>query len=117
MIDVARNIKHNSVNRVPIYVEDTTIKKVRDIDDIETRYYLRLSVIDKPGGLGKIAAILGRHGISIASVAQKERKQAKIVPVVMMTHDAKERNMRLALEEISRLGGIKKKTIAIRVER
>ena len=117
IIDVARNIKHNSVNRVPIYVEDTTIKKVRDIDDIETRYYLRLSVIDKPGGLGKIAAILGRHGISIASVAQKERKQAKIVPVVMMTHDAKERNMRLALEEISRLGGIKKKTIAIRVER
>lgn len=117
IMDVARNIKHNATNRVPLYIEDKTIKKVRDIDEIESRYYLRLSVIDKPGGLANIATILGRHGISIASVAQKERKQAKIVPVVMMTHDAREKNMRLALDAINRLGAVKKKTIAIRVER
>lgn len=117
IVDIARNIKSNSTFRVPLYVADKSIKKIRNIDDIESRYYLRLSVIDKPGGLAKIAGILGDHKISIASVAQKERKQAKIVPVVMMTHDAKERNMRLALKQINSLSVIRKKTVAIRVER
>lgn len=117
IMDVSRNIKNNSINRVPLYTEDKTIKRIRDIDEIESRYYLRLSVIDKPGGLANIANILGRHNISIASVAQKERRQAKIVPVVMMLHDAKEKNIRLALAQIDKLSVIKKKTIAIRVER
>jgi homoserine dehydrogenase len=117
IIDVARNITYNSTNRVPLYVEDKTIKRLRSIEEIESRYYLRLSVIDKPGCFAKIAAILGSHGISIASVVQKERRQAKIVPVVMMLHEAKEKNMRLALTQIDRLSIIKKKTIAIRVER
>ena len=117
IVDIARNIKSSSVNRVPVYVQDKSIKKLRNINEIESRYYLRLSVIDRPGGLAKIANILGRHSISIASVAQKERKQAKIVPVVMMTHDAKEKNMRRALDQIDRLDSIKKRTIAIRVER
>jgi len=117
IIDVARNIRNNASCRVPIYVEDKTIRGLRSIDDIETRYYLRLSVIDRPGCLATIAAILGKCGISIASVVQKERKLAKIVPVVMMTHDAKEKNMRLALSQIDKLNVIKKKTVAIRVER
>lgn len=117
IMDVARNIRAHAINRLPIYIEDKTIKRIRSIDEIESRYYLRLSVIDKPGGLAKIATILGRHGISIASVTQKERMQARIVSVVMMTHEAREKNMRLALDEINKLSVIKKKTVAIRVER
>jgi len=117
IIDVARNIKHNCVNRVPVYVPDETIKGLRDISEIETRYYLRLSVVDKPGGLAGIAAILGKNNISIASVVQKERKQARIVPVVMMTHDCREKDMRLALDEINKMSMIRKKTVALRVER
>lgn len=117
IIDVARNIKNNSINRVPLYIEDKTIKRLRPFSEIESRYYLRLSVIDKPGCLARIARILGEHGISIASVVQKERIQAKIVPVVMMLHGAKEGNMRQALEQIERLSVIKKKAVAIRVER
>lgn len=117
IMDVARNIRADATNRLPLYGEDKTIKRLRNIAEIESRYYLRLSVVDKPGGLAKIAAILGRHGISIASVTQKERMQARIVSVVMMTHEAKERNMRLALREIGKLAVIKRKTVAIRVER
>jgi len=117
IIDVARNIKSSSVGRVPVYTADKTIKSLRPISEIETRYYLRLSVIDRPGGLARIADILGRQGISIASVTQKERQQARMVPVVMMTHDAREKNMRLALDEIDRLNAVKKRTVAIRVER
>jgi len=117
IIDVARNIRNNAACRVPVYVEDKTIRGLRNMDDIETRYYLRLSVIDKPGCLATIAAILGKCGISIASVMQKERKLAKIVPVVMMTHEAREKNMRLSLQQIDKLNLIKEKTVAIRVER
>lgn len=117
IIDIARNLKAGCACRLPIYTPDNSIKKIRNIDDIESRYYLRLSVIDKPGGLSKIAGVLGKHKISIASVTQKERKQAKVVPVIMMTHDANEKNMRMALKQIDAFGAVKKKTIAIRVER
>ena len=86
------------------------------MDNVETRYYLRCSVIDKPGVLAKIAGILGRFHISIATVHQKERRAARIVPVVMMTHEAREANVRKALAVIDRLGAVKSKTVAIRTE-
>lgn len=117
IVDLARNLRFNSVGRVPIYIKNKAIRKIRRIDEIEARYYIRISCIDKPGVLAKVSGILGRHKISIASVAQKERRKARIVPVVMMTHEAKEKNMRRALEEIDKLSVIKRKTIAIRVER
>ncbi|KPK41847.1 MAG: homoserine dehydrogenase [Omnitrophica WOR_2 bacterium SM23_29] len=117
IVDLARNLRFNSVGRVPIYIKNKAIKKIRKIEEIEARYYIRFSCIDKPGVLAKISGILGRHKISIASVGQKERRKARIVPVVMMTHEAKEKNMQQALEEIDRLPVIRRKTVAIRVER
>ena len=117
IIDLARNLRFNSVGRVPIYMKNKAIKKIRKMDDIEASYYIRISCIDKPGVLARVAGILGRHKISIASVGQKERRAARIVPVVMMTHEAKEKNMRQALEEIDRIAAIRRKTVAIRVER
>jgi homoserine dehydrogenase len=83
---------------------------------IETRYYMRFLVTDKPGVLARIASVLGRHHISIASVHQKERRAARIVPVVMMTHEAKESNVRSALQAIDRLGFVKQPTVSIRTE-
>ncbi|MFA5093674.1 MAG: homoserine dehydrogenase [Candidatus Omnitrophota bacterium] len=117
VIDLARDLRFNTVGRVPIYMKDKSINRISRMDEIEASYYIRISCIDKPGILGKIAGILGRHKISIASVGQKERKKARIVPVVMMTHEAKEKNMRQALDEIDRLSAIRRKTVAIRVER
>jgi len=84
--------------------------------NIETRYYLRFIVKDKPGVLARLAGILGHHHISIASVHQKERKAARSVPVVMMSHEAKESNVRNALQEIDRLGMVKQPSIALRTE-
>ncbi len=72
--------------------------------------------IDHPGVLAQITGILGKHKISIASVTQKERKRARIVPIVMMIHEASERSVRLALEKIDHLEAIRRKTVAIRVE-
>jgi homoserine dehydrogenase len=117
LIDLARNLKYKSIGRTPVFVRDESIKKLRKIDEAETRYYIRFSCIDKPGVLAKISGILGKHKISIASVAQKERRKARIVPVVIMTHDAKEKNMQKALEEIDKMQVIRRRTVAIRVER
>ncbi|MDD5496785.1 MAG: homoserine dehydrogenase [Candidatus Omnitrophica bacterium] len=89
---------------------------VKKMDDIRTRFYIRFSAIDKPGVLARISGILGKHDISIASVSQKERKTAKVVPIVMMTHEARERDMARALKEIDALTSIKKKTVKVRVE-
>jgi UTP:GlnB (protein PII) uridylyltransferase len=92
------------------------IRGLRRMGDIETRYYMRVMVTDRPGVLGRIAGVLGRHEISIASVHQKERRTARVVPVVMMTHEAKEANMRRALANIDRLEFVKHPTVALRTE-
>lgn len=92
------------------------VRGIKKIDGIRTRYYLRFSAIDKPGVLARVSGILGKHNISIATVTQKERKTAKIVPIVMMTHEALERDMAGALKEINGLSAIKKETVRVRVE-
>ena len=86
------------------------------MDDIHSRYYLRFMAIDKPGILAKIAGILGRYHIGIAQVSQKERKRAKFVPVVMISHYVREKNLRQALETIDRLAIVKGRTVKIRME-
>ena len=75
------------------------------IQDIVSRYYLRLMVEDKPGVFAALAAILGKYSISISSVLQKEPQDesASVVPVVITTHRAKEGDVAKALEEIDRL--------------
>ncbi|MCK9430244.1 MAG: ACT domain-containing protein, partial [Candidatus Omnitrophica bacterium] len=72
--------------------------------------------VDKPGVLAKIAGILAKFGISIASVTQKERLKSQVVPVVMVTHEVKEKNLRGALKMIDKLTDIKEKSVAIRIE-
>ena len=84
--------------------------------DIKTRYYIRFSAVDKPGVLAKVSGILAKYNISIASVTQLQRKSASIVPIIMMTHEALERDMMRALKEIDALSVIKKRSVRIRVE-
>ena len=64
----------------------------------------------------KISGVLAKHKISIASVTQKARRAGSVVPIVMMTHDAKESDMSKALKEIRALNVIRKKLVHIRVE-
>lgn len=92
------------------------VKAIKDMADVRTRFYIRFSAIDKPGVLARISGILGKYKISIASVSQKARKSEKIVPIVMMTHEALERNMAKALKEIDGMAIIKKKSVKVRIE-
>lgn len=117
IVDLSYNIANNIKRRSPNLKFDGGIKRIRRIENAETRYYLRFSAIDRPGVFAAISSVLGKYKISIASVMQKERKKEKIVPVVLMTHEAKESAVRLALEEVDRLRVIRRKSVAIRMEK
>lgn len=90
---------------------------LQSIDDLRTEYYLRFSVVDRPGVLAQIAKYLGDHEISIASVYQRERDEGSRVPIVIMTHEAREVSVRKAIEKINRLDSVLDETVVIRVER
>lgn len=90
--------------------------RIRKIDQVKTRFYIRFMATDKPGVLGKITGVLGRYGIGINSVTQRAHKAAWAVPVVMLTDYTTEKNLRLALEKIQKLPIVKSKPVAIRME-
>ena len=89
---------------------------LRPMDSIRCCYYLRVMAQDRPGVLSRVAGILGDHDISIAHVIQKGRGAHEAVPVVMMTHESRERDMRQALAAIDRLPQVQSATTMIRVE-
>jgi len=116
IVDLTQDIKAGLFRPTLNSIEDNSIKSLRKIDEFENKYYIRITVVDKPGVLAKISGILAKFGISIASVTQKEKLRAQVVPVVMVTHEVKEKNLRNALKMIDRLTDIKEKSIAIRIE-
>lgn len=90
--------------------------KIKNISSILSRYYLRFHVVDKPGVLSKITSVLGKHKISISDVIQKERSAGKVVPLILLTHDAHENDVRAAMNAIGRLNVTQMKSQMIRME-
>jgi homoserine dehydrogenase len=107
--------------QMPAWIFNPTVEqddlKLRKIDQVETRFYIRFMVIDKPGVLSIITGVLGQHNISIASVNQKQENKGSTVPVVILTHVANERSVRDALEQITQLAVVRSKPVAIRMEK
>jgi homoserine dehydrogenase len=117
IVDCARDIKAGSTQRIPgsFYTLDHKLP-LKPITGIRSRYYLRFSVVDQPGVLAKIVSALGRCAISIASVMQQEGSDPTHVPVLLLTHQAVESNVRAAIAEIEKLDIIKAPTQIIRIE-
>jgi homoserine dehydrogenase len=91
----------------------------RDYSQVGGRFYLRFDVEDRPGVMAEITGVLGRHGISIASVIQNEPSgegDASIVPLVIMTHGTTEGATRNAIEEINGMGCVKSRSVRMRVD-
>lgn len=89
---------------------------VKPVGETSSKYYLRFSVPDKPGMLAKIAGALGENGVSIKSVIQTAQRHGEAVPVVIVTHEAREREVRKALEMIQALDITAEKTTLLRIE-
>ena len=119
IVDLARNLLSGTRGRIPLLsyqMENIRKIPIMPVDDIFTNYYFRFSAADRPGVLSKISGILGDRGISIKSVHQKGRKSIGSVPIVILTHLAKERDVRMALSEIETLDIVSDKPVLIRVE-
>jgi len=118
-VDLARNLLTGSKGRVPLLsYQMNNIRKISimPVDEISTYYYFRFAAMDRPGVLSKISGILGDYDISIKSVHQKGRKTKGSVPIVMLTHLAKEDNVQKALSEIINLDVVSAKPVLIRIE-
>ncbi|MEL7671023.1 homoserine dehydrogenase [Methanobacterium sp.] len=95
--------------------KDTEVREIKNIEDICSKYYLRLTVLDKPGVLHAVSGILTKYDISLESVNQRRKNEGREVPIFMVTHDALEKNIRSAIKEIDELDLVKEDTLFIRV--
>lgn len=118
-VDLARNLLSGARGRVPLLsYQRENIRNIPllPVDEISTYYYFRFSVVDRPGVLSKISGILGKYNISIKSVHQKGRKSEGSVPIVMLTHLAREADVKKALSEIASLEIVSDRSVLIRIE-
>ena len=116
MADAALDLKNSTKVRVPPFVAHAKKGRVAPLDEVTSQYYVRFSIVDKPGVLAKIAAIFGAAKISIASVIQPEAHAGESVPLILMLHEAPNAAMRKALAKISKLPVVKAKPVMFRVE-
>jgi len=115
IVSEARDIVLNVGNRFQVRLDSGA--RIKPMSDIETRYYLRMTVADQAGVLAQITKVLGDHQISISSVIQKEADSAaQTAEAVLMTHPAQEKAMQQALKELSNLAVVKEIGNFIRVE-
>ncbi|MBQ0834267.1 homoserine dehydrogenase [Marinobacter sp.] len=120
IVDVARVVASNGALRVPylgFVPEAMENLSVLSMEEVQSAYYLRITALDRPGVLAKIASVLSEHGINIESIMQKESelKDGRI-PVIILTHTVQERQINRAIEEMEAFSDIDGPVIRIRAE-
>ena len=120
IVDVVRTLTADPENRVPhlaFQPQALSDVPILTMDDVETAYYLRMLATDKPGVLSDVTRILGEAGISIEAILQKEPAAgAAEVPIIMLTHTVRERQMNAAIGQIESLDSIHGSVTRIRLE-
>jgi homoserine dehydrogenase len=101
--------------RLRIFSDGVSPAQVQPITELRSRYYLRLLARDVPGTIAQVADVLGRHGISLSAILQREDNGGKFVPIVVTTHLATEGNVRSALSEIDALGCVLPPSVRLRI--
>lgn len=116
---LARQVAAGTAGKLP-YISGDHTQPLKSIskDQMTSRFYLRFTVTDQSGVLASISGILSRYGISIAGVYQPEHtfEDARGVPIMILTHSAREGVMEHALKEIGRKPYRRAKTVLLRVE-
>ncbi len=119
LIYIARNVAAGVAGKVPAVAFDVDRQAGRRVlgkEGVQGRFFLRFVTLDQPGVLANLSGVLSDQGISISSVAQKERKKGDKVPVLISTYLTSEKSLYDALEKIERLPVIKEKTLVMRLE-
>lgn len=114
IVDMALRLESNNQRvRIPAYHRE---KKKKEARESLVPHYMRFTAEDRPGVLSKVSGILADYGISISAVTQKERKEGGYVPIVMLTHEANEKDLKKAKNTIDKQSFIKGESVHIRVE-
>ncbi len=119
VIDVARALTADPTNRVPhlaFQADSLSSMQILSVEEIECGFFLNMTIKDRAGVLANITQILSMNDISIESLIQREREGSELVPLVVMTHDVKERNMNAAIAAIEALPDVAGTVQRIRVE-
>jgi homoserine dehydrogenase len=119
VIDLSRNMGAGVSRRcAPLGYLDEKVSTlpIKPMGEIVSKYYIRFQALDRPGVLARIAGALGASGISIASMLQSARSASEVVPIVIMTHEAREADVRRSLAEIDTFEVIRGKSTFIRIE-
>lgn len=119
VMEISRNILAGIGRRTaPLGYLDERVRDlpIKPIGEIVSKYYIRFSVVDKPGVIARIAGELGKNGISIESMIQTARSVQESVPIVIMTHEAREMDVRKALAEIDSFDIVREKSNLVRIE-
>jgi homoserine dehydrogenase len=116
LADAALDLRHGTPQRVPAFVAHADAGCVVPFAETSSRFYLRLQVLDRPGVIAKISAILSKAGISIASIVQPEGHEGETVPVILMTHVARRAAMAAARASIGRLAAVEGPSLLLPVE-
>jgi homoserine dehydrogenase len=120
LVDVARLIDTNASHRVPYLAfqhDKIGTEPVLSIDDVETSYYLRLRVDDKPGVLADITRVLADNHISIDAMLQKEPEEgAAQTDIILLTHETIEKNVKRAIAAIEAQPTTGAKVVLLRLE-
>jgi homoserine dehydrogenase len=116
LADAALDLKSGNPRRIPPFVPHECNGAVVPMDDVVSQYFVRLSVVDRPGTLAKITAIFGAAKIGISSVIQPEGHEGKVVPLIFMLHYATNGAVKKAFNRIARLPAVKGEPVMIRVE-
>ena len=119
IIELGRNIQRGTSGRLPhlaFHPQHTSLRVQRDSQRTRCAFYLRFNVRDQSGVLSRISGILGDHGISIKQMVQDTSLPDQPVPVVLLTHEATEGDVRAALQQIDTLDFVLEPTCHLRVE-
>jgi homoserine dehydrogenase len=113
IVDIASSVRRPSFGLPPAHLRALP---VASMDDLSTRYYIRIGVIDQPGVLASITAILGENQISVESFLQHARRPGEIVQIVLTTHQTQESALRRSLQAIAALDPVIQSPTFIRME-
>ena len=116
--DIVSIVRSNvdTENPNPVVKNNLWKREILDMGDVESKFYIRATVLDESGVLGEITAILGRHNVSIRSVIQKGDEEDGQVTIVLVTHKTNEAQINSAIKEITDLKSVDKIDNIIRIE-
>ncbi len=116
VVDIGLNLATESVRRIASFREGPQFTGVVKMEEVKSRYYLRIQVLDVPGVLAKATRILGENDISISSLVQREGQSRNNVSLLVITHQTLEKHIKSAISQINALPEVRDTVKLIRIE-